>query len=154
MSYHADKLVDGRTDGQTQATTIPEGQYWPRVINQTGIFYSNPMSLQWRHNGREGIPNHQPYNCLLNRLFKHRSKKTSKLSVTGLCAGNSPVTSEFPAQMASNAGNVSIWWCHHGDKCIIPGFSQWLPVGELPLHAWLISVNWLPMLAVGPHASY
>ena len=30
----------------------------------------------------------------------------------GLCAGNSPVTGEFPAQMASNAENVSIWWRH------------------------------------------
>ena len=50
---------------------------------------------------------------MINRLFKRRSKKTSKLRVTGLCAGNSPVTGEFPAQMASNAENVSIWWRHH-----------------------------------------
>ena len=41
--------------------------------------------------------------CLLNRLFRWRSKKTSKLRFTGLCAGNSPVTGEFPAQRASNA---------------------------------------------------
>ena len=41
-------------------------------------------------------------------------RKTSKLRVTGLCAGNSPVTGEFPAQMASNAENVSIWWRHQG----------------------------------------
>ena len=40
-------------------------------------------------------------------------KKTSKLRVTGLCAGNSPVTGVFPAQMASNAENVPIWWRHH-----------------------------------------
>ena len=40
-------------------------------------------------------------------------KKTSMLRVTGLCEGNSPVTGEFPAQGASNAENVSIWWCHH-----------------------------------------
>ena len=52
--------------------------------------------------------------CLLNRLSRRRSNKTSKLRVTGLCAGNSPVTGEFPAQMASNAENVSIWWRHHG----------------------------------------
>ena len=32
-----------------------------------------------------------------------RSKKTSKLLVTGLCAENSPGTGEFPAQKASNA---------------------------------------------------
>ena len=51
--------------------------------------------------------------CLLTRLFRRRSKKTSKLRVTGLCAGNSPVTGEFPAQRASNAENVSIWWRHH-----------------------------------------
>ena len=40
-------------------------------------------------------------------------KKTSKLRVTGLCVGNSPGTGEFPAQIASNAENVSILWRHH-----------------------------------------
>ena len=48
-----------------------------------------------------------------HRLFGRRSKKTSKLRVTCLCVGNSPGTGEFPAQMASNAENVSIWWRHH-----------------------------------------
>ena len=69
--------------------------------------------LQWRHNGRECVSNHQPHDCLLNRLFNRRSKKTSKLRVTGLCMGNSPVTGEFPAQKASNAEHFSIWWRHH-----------------------------------------
>ena len=49
-------------------------------------------TLQWRHNGRDGVPSDQPHDCLLNRLFRRRWKKTSKLRVTGLCAGNSPVT--------------------------------------------------------------
>ena len=71
------------------------------------------LSLQWRHNGLDSVSNHQLYDCLLNRLFGRRSKKTSKLRVTGLCAGNSPGTGEFPAQMASNAENLSIWWRHH-----------------------------------------
>ena len=39
--------------------------------------------------------------------------KTSKLCVTGLCAGKSPVTGEFPTQRANNAENVSIWWRNH-----------------------------------------
>ena len=65
------------------------------------------------HRPFSAISNHQPHDCLLNRLFRHRSKKTSKPCVTGLCAGNSPATDEFPAQRASNAGNVSIWWRHH-----------------------------------------
>ena len=39
-------------------------------------------------------------------------KKTSKLRVTGLYAGDSPKAGEFPAQWASNAENDSIWWHH------------------------------------------
>ena len=70
-------------------------------------------TLQWRHNGCDDMSIHRPHNCLLNRLFRQRWKKTSKLRVTGLCEGNSPVTSEFPAQRASNTENVSIWWRHH-----------------------------------------
>ena len=37
----------------------------------------------------------------------------TKLRVTGLCAGNSPMTGEFPAQMASYAENVPILSRHH-----------------------------------------
>ena len=48
------------------------------------------LPLRWRHNDYDSVSNHQPHGCLLNRLFGHRSKKTSKLRVTGLCAGNSP----------------------------------------------------------------
>ena len=48
------------------------------------------LSLQWRHNGHGSVSNHQPCDCLHNRLFRRRSKKTLKLGVTGLCAGNSP----------------------------------------------------------------
>ena len=57
-----------------------------------------------------------------NRLFRRRSKKTSKLRITGLCAGKSPGTGEFPAQMASYAENVSIWWRHHdiSPKVMLP----------------------------------
>ena len=55
------------------------------------------------------VSNHQPHDCLLNRLFKRRSKKTLKLRVTGLCAG----TGELPAQMVSYEENVPIWWRHN-----------------------------------------
>ena len=78
------------------------------AINQ--IFY---FTLQWRHDDRDGVPNHQPYDCLLTRLFRRRSKNTSKSRVTGFCGGNSSMTGEFPAQGSSNAENVSIWWRHH-----------------------------------------
>ena len=61
------------------------------------------VSLQWRHSERDSVSLHQPYDCLLNLLFRRRSNKTSTLRVTGVCAGNSPVTAE----------NFSIWWRHH-----------------------------------------
>ena len=50
--------------------------------------------------------NDLPHHCLLNRLFRRRSKKISKLWDTGLCAGNSPATGEFT--MASNAENFNL----------------------------------------------
>ena len=86
------------------------------IVVETPIKFSewpNNNSLQWRHNGCDSVLKHQPDDCLLNRLFGHRSKKASKLRVTGLCEGNSPETGEFPAQRASNVENVSIWWRHH-----------------------------------------
>ena len=73
-------------------------------------------SLRWRHNDRDGVSNHQPHECLLNRLFRRRLKKISKFRVTGLCAGNSSVTGGFPAQRVNNAENVSIWWRHHDSE--------------------------------------
>ena len=79
---------------------------------------ASAMSLWWRHNERNGVLNNQPHNCLLNLLFRRRSKKTSKLRVTGLFEGNSPIIGEFPAQRASSAENVSIWWRHHGSAAI------------------------------------
>ena len=45
-------------------------------------------TLRWCHNGRDSVSNHQPHDCLLDCLFRRRSKKTSKLRVTGLCVGN------------------------------------------------------------------
>ena len=70
-------------------------------------------TLQWSHNGRDSVSNHHSHDCLLNHLFRRRPKIMSKLRVTGHSEGNSPVTGELPAQMTSNAENVSIWWRHH-----------------------------------------
>ena len=72
-------------------------------------FNFNP-TLFWRHNRRDGVSNHKPHHCLVNRLFRYRSKETSKLRDTGLCARNSPVTGEVPSQIDSNAYNASIWY--------------------------------------------
>ena len=48
---------------------------------------SKNVTLHWRHNERDGVSNHQQLDCFFNRLFRRRSKKTSKLRVTDVCAG-------------------------------------------------------------------
>ena len=85
-------------------------------VNTAHEEYQCIETLHWRHRELDGGSNHQAHNWLLNRLFGRRSKKTPKLRVTGLFVGNSPVTGDFPANWASNAENVSIWWRHH--ECV------------------------------------
>ena len=70
-------------------------------------------ALQWRHYERDGASSHQPHHCLLRRLFGRKSKKTSKLRVTGLCAGihrwlvKSPRRESVTRKMFPFA-----WWRH------------------------------------------
>ena len=54
------------------------------------------FALQWRHNERDGVSNHQRLDSLFNRLFGRRLKKTPKLRVTGLREGKPPVTGGSP----------------------------------------------------------
>ena len=91
---------------------------WSIITRYYARRRDNVCPLQWRHNECDSVSNHQPHDCLLNRLIMHRLKKTAKLRVIGLCVGNSPVTGEFPAQKANNAKNVSIWWRHHANRWV------------------------------------
>ena len=106
MSYQCQVLRSLRF--KQQHITITSIMYYIQCVGP-GLY----ISLQWHQNGLDSVSNHQPHDCLLNCLFRCRSKKTSKLRITGLCAGNSPGTGEFPAQMACKAKNVSIWWRPH-----------------------------------------
>ena len=65
-------------------------QVWLWLSFRAASHWQHRCTLQWRHNDYCSVSNHQPHGCLLNRLFRSRSKKTSKLRVTGLCAGKSP----------------------------------------------------------------
>ena len=108
-------VVERIVDCCSQESGNESGRGWP---------WTHP--LRWRHNGRDSVSHHQPHDCLLNRLFRHRSKKTSKLRVTGLCAGNLPgpvnsphkwpVTRKmFPLDDVIISTNI-IW-----DRCWWPG---------------------------------
>ena len=71
-------------------------------------------------------------------------KNPLKLRVTGLCAGNSPVTGEFPAQMASDAENASIWWRHHQSWPVSKGVNTQAVKGPFPyaLCWYRFEINW------------
>ena len=82
----------------------------PRCLTRTfmciqmfQMFHVKCHPSHWRQNERDCVPNHQYIDCLLNRLFRCKSKETSKLRVTGLCDGNTLVIDGFPSQRDSNA---------------------------------------------------
>ena len=87
-------------------------------------------TLHWRHNDHDSVSNHQPHGCLLNGLFRRRSKKTSKLCVTHLCVGNSP-----------GPVNVSIWWRHHEN------FSDFAQRRNISIRTWASTFHFLLQIA-------
>ena len=104
-------------------------------------------SIQWRHNERHGVSNHQSLGCLVNSLFRRRSKKT-KLRVTGLSAGNSPVTGDFPAQRSSNAESPFddvIMWRVYALVRLNPVYDK---DTELPKYIWCILFNIIQLYTV------
>ena len=95
-----------------------------RLFATGGQFHTTLFSLHWRHNGRTGVWNHQPRDCSIIRLFGRRSKKTSKLRVTGLCAGNSPMNSphkgpvtrkcfHFMKSCGEWISKSYVWYCYY-----------------------------------------
>ena len=103
----------------------------------TGTRYS--WTLQWRHNGRDGVSNHQPrfgYSTFIQAQIKENIKAPCHWS---LC-GNSPVTGEFPTQKVSNAEYASIWWRHHGSLTNAPCIygHQWFEIR----FRWTCGIGW------------
>ena len=86
----------------TNASAMPESH--TMLVTYSSAVYrlwirssqNHTVSLHWRHNDHDGVSNHPPHGCLLDRLFRRRSKKTSKLRATGLCVGNSPEPVNYP----------------------------------------------------------
>ena len=127
-------------------------------------------TLRWRHNDHAGVSNHQPHGCLLNRLFR---QKTSKLRVTGLCAGNSPgpvnsphngpVTRKmFPfddvimiySYLLRHVARQPCSWHSSNYEVSVTGLTHW-PLGDLNailkmefsiLFFWLVSWDFLMIM--------
>ena len=126
------------------------------------------FTLRWRHNEHDCVSNHQRFDCLLNRLLMSRSKKTSKLCVTGLCVGNSPGPVNSPhkgpvtrkmflfddviMQMKASGMNLNksifidkmIYYFTHGIwmKMEFPwGWSEWYAIWYAIIFQWLVCSN-------------
>ena len=78
------------------------------IINTKVIFLpeqniSSTFQTQWRFVHHYGDVIMNAMASQINRVFRGRSKKTSKLRLAALCGGNSPVIGEFPSQRASKS---------------------------------------------------
>ena len=142
VKFHYDAIIWNRNSTLWDLVVGHRTVWWIDVqyICRGDVRY---LSLRWRHNENDCVSNHQPHHCLLNRFIGCRSKKISKLRVTGLCAGNSTGTGEFPAQRASDAENVSIWLRHHviyKDYQINIDIIAWISY-YIQIKAWLVIIH-------------
>ena len=115
------------------------------VILSTFIFHRRILhsSVQWRHNGHDSVSNQQSYNCLLNRLFRRRSKKTSKLRVNGLCAlVNSPHKWPVMRKMFPFDDVILFHIIYSGSTVHVYLYSQGCHTG-IVLIIWLMRCWWL-----------
>ena len=123
------------------------------LLNQANLRYliaaTGPviLTLHWHHNEHNGVSDHQPHDCLLNHLFMRRSRETSKLHVTGLCAGNSPVTPvNFP-----HKGPVT-WKMFPFDDVImnvkIEAKLAIIGLCDLEIGWMSLKKNWVPLLCL------
>ena len=85
-----------------------------KIIHSDQYFTEVCFPLQWRHNERYGVPNHQPHDCFIQPFIQAQIKENIKATRHWPLWGEFPVTVELPAQRAaSNAENASIWWRQH-----------------------------------------
>ena len=106
--------------------------YWYSIVHYRTILLTVELkqSLQWRHNERDGVSNHQPHDWLLN-LYSGADQRKPQSSVSLSFVREIPrATGEFPAQRASNAEKVSTWWRHH-DEEVLTGTSSHLRAIEI-----------------------
>ena len=137
---------------------VQADQYCPMFMMRKYIY----LTLQWRHNELDGVSDHHYHDYLLNRLFTDQRKHQSPSSLA-FFVGNSPVTGEFTAQMASNAETVHLMtssWastqrnehitlpgsdtCRHVQrKCLWP--KTFLRYIELPMLFLFLEVTLMPV---------
>ena len=120
MSFKASHFCDHLSSMLTTKTLFIVSH-----IIKAAVIFSDVISalpLQWRHNGRDGVSNHRRLHIFCSNIGSGTDQRKHQ-NVTGLCAGNSPVTSNAVTShlmtshesLALYAGNISWesignWW--------------------------------------------
>ena len=134
-------------------SSMPQTQEWFEVRYGWVISLYSPLlyltvithPLQWRHNDRDGVSNHQPHDCLLKRLFRRRSKKISKLRVVDPCvAGEFPHKGPATRKTSSWRSNlITIKFCRYQASTMFLVYAKynchWIDVTENKHVNWSIS---------------
>ena len=84
---------------------------WPKAYSPDLRKY---VALQWRHNGCDCVSKSPASRLFIQAEIKENIKAPRQWPLCGEFTG----AGEFPAQMASNAENVSILWRHHGKQAL------------------------------------
>ena len=111
---------------------------------QLVAIFCNKMTLQWRHNERDGVLDHQPHDCLLN----HWPTNVRTIERGHYNASNNPykryfITCIHDMMTLSNGKNtrhlISAWtngWVNNQDARDMEAPSRWLwrHCYDIPLH--------------------
>ena len=99
---------------------FPVSAIWNAVRYRYYVTNFSPKSWQWRHNERDGVSNHQPHDCLPNRLLGRRSKKTSKLLAAFVRGIHQwPVNSPYKGQTRGKGFHLMTSSCPHQRHYIV-----------------------------------
>ena len=117
-----------------------ENNCWPprfrdRLIFMLGIrVHIKPVFIHYNDVIMGAIASQITILTIVNStVYSDVDQRKHQSSASLACAGNSPGTVEFPAHIASNAENVSIWW-RHRDRALA------MKRNHLPLHSCLKKV--------------
>ena len=112
LTYAVGKFrIFNKQSSQIQWTTFLFGKcfIYIRERSRRRIHYIDATWAPWRHN----VSNHRQFHCLLNSLLKLRTKKISKIRITGPLWGEQTLTGGFPSQRASDSKSITMSWRHH-----------------------------------------
>ena len=109
------------------------GTWWKRCDRRTDRQTDRRTDRQ-----TDGL--NQSYSCLV------AAKNIKMSTLLAICEGNSPVTSEWTAQRATNMEKASFWWCDHTLACSKCDLCYTLNIG---LTSHNITYIWTHALALG-----